>query len=196
MASAVARLKRSTRIDASSTSRHGDARRAIIERMVSSTRASGAATLADSASKPVILAMDYGRRRIGLAISDELGLTARPLGTMERKNRRVDMGRLRDLAKKNSVRLIIVGSPVHLAGQQSAMADEAARFAARVQKDLGLPVKLRDERLTSWDAEQMAGELGLGKKADIDSLAAAILLREYLDEMPGLKKSKRPVSAR
>ncbi len=165
--------------------------------MVSSTRAAGTSSPAQPLSKPArILAIDYGQRRIGLAISDELGLTAQPLATMERKNRRADLRRLSDLVKKNGVSVILVGSPVHLNGQRGEMAEEAARFAARVQKELRLPVELRDERLTSWEAAQMVGELGMGKNAGIDSLAAAILLREYLDEARSRRKSKRPVHAR
>lgn len=127
-----------------------------------------------------------------MAISDELGLTGQPIRAMDRRNRRIDLGRLRDLVKQNGVGAILIGLPLHLSGESSEMATEVALFASRVQKELGLPVKLRDERLTSWEAEQMAAELGLRKNAGIDSLAAAILLREYLDETtasPG--KSKR-----
>ncbi|MFZ0639602.1 MAG: Holliday junction resolvase RuvX [Candidatus Acidiferrales bacterium] len=165
--------------------------------MVPSTRAAGNVPSAQSSPKPArILAIDYGQRRIGLAISDELGVTAQPLATMERKNRRADLRRLSDLVRKNGVGVILVGSPVHLSGQRSEMAEEAARFAARVQKELRLPVELRDERLTSWEAAQMVGESGMGKNAGIDSLAAAILLREYLDEAQSRRKSKRPVHAR
>jgi putative holliday junction resolvase len=165
--------------------------------MVPSTRAAGTSASAQPLSKPArVLAIDYGQRRIGLAISDELGVTAQPLATMERKNRRADLRRLSDVVKKNGVSVILVGSPVHLSGQRSEMAEEAARFAARVQKELRLPVELRDERLTSWEAAQMVGELGMGKNAGIDSLAAAILLREYLDEAQSRRKSKRPVHAR
>jgi putative holliday junction resolvase len=130
-----------------------------------------------------ILAIDYGRRRIGLAISDELRLTASPLATIVRKNRRDDMRRLREIVQKNEVGLILVGSPVHLGGQAGEMAAEAARFAERAGKELGLPVALRDERLTSWEAEEIAKETGSGRKAkNLDSMAAAILLREHLDE--------------
>lgn len=147
-------------------------------------------------SKPVkILAIDYGRRRIGLAISDELGVTARPLSTMERKNRRVDLQRLRDLARKNDVGAILVGYPIHMSGKSSEMAEEAARFAVSLRKVLRLPVELRDERLTSWEAQQMAKELDLGKKADLDSLSAAILLREYLNALNVRKKLKRSIHA-
>lgn len=165
--------------------------------MVSSTRTTGALSSGQSRPKSArILAIDYGRRRIGLAISDELGLTAQPLATIERNNRRDDLRRLSDVARKNRVSVIVVGSPVHLSGRTGEMAAEAARFAARLQKELKLPVELRDERLTSWEAERMAGELGLGKNAAIDSLAAAILLREYLDEARSRRKSKRPDDAR
>jgi putative holliday junction resolvase len=164
--------------------------------MTPSTRAVGSLAAADSAPKSGrILAIDYGRRRIGLAISDELGLTAQPLETIQRKNRSADLHRLRDVVQKKGVRAVLVGSPVHLSGRQSEMASEAVRFARRVEKELGLPVELRDERLTSWEAEQTAAELGLGKNADLDSLAAAILLREYLDETRGRRRSKRPVEA-
>jgi putative holliday junction resolvase len=129
-----------------------------------------------------ILAIDYGRRRIGLAISDELRLTASPLATIVRKNRRDDMRRLREIVRKNEVGLILVGSPVHLGGQAGEMAAEAARFAERAGKELGLPVALRDERLTSWEAEEIAKETGSRNTKNLDSMAAAILLREYLDE--------------
>ena len=130
------------------------------------------------------LAVDYGRRRIGLAISDELGITAEPLPILERKNRRDDIRRLRDVARQYTIALIIVGSPVHLDGHAGEMAEEASRFAARLQKELGLPVKLRDERLTTWEAEQTLREVTgrKGRGANVDSVAAAILLREYLEE--------------
>ena len=139
-----------------------------------------------------VLAIDYGRRRIGLAVSDELGITAAPLATLERKNRRDDIRRLRDIARKYTITLIIIGSPVHLDGHVGEMAEEASRYAARLRKELGLPVKLRDERLTSWEAEQTLKE-NTGRKrksANVDSVAAAILLREYLDEDRGSESAK------
>lgn len=159
--------------------------------MVSSTRSASNSTHRSSSKRLRILAIDYGRRRIGVAISDELGLTGQPLPAIERKNRRTDLARLRDIVKQNGVTAILVGLPLHLSGESSEMAAEATRFADRIQKELGLPVKLRDERLTSWEAEQMAAQLGLRKNADIDSLAAAILLREYLDETASSEKTKR-----
>lgn len=103
------------------------------------------------------------------------------------------MRRLRELAKEKVIQLILVGSPLHLSGRTSEMAEEAAKFAERVEKELGLPVELRDERLTSWEAEQMTGQSKTGKNSEIDSVAAAILLREYLEEVRTLRKSKLPV---
>ena len=129
-----------------------------------------------------ILAIDYGQKRIGLAISDEMGLTAQPLQTLERTNRRNDIRRLREIARQNGVQRIVVGHPVHLDGTESEMAAEAARFAARIRKELGLPVELADERLSSWEAEQVLAEAGKKKRPGdaVDHVAAAVILRDYL----------------
>ena len=129
-----------------------------------------------------ILAIDYGQKRIGLAISDEMGLTAHPLQTLERTNRRNDIRRLREIARQNGVRRIVVGHPVHLDGTESEMTNEAARFAARIRKELGLPVELADERLSSWEAEQVLAEVGKKRRSGdaVDHVAAAVILRDYL----------------
>src|SRR5208282_3197442 len=105
-----------------------------------------------------ILAIDYGRKRIGLALSDELGMTARPLLTLERTNRRGDMRRLREICREHGVAHILVGHPLHITGAAGEMADEAAQFAARLKKELGIVVELMDERLTSWEADQLMAE--------------------------------------
>ena len=138
-----------------------------------------------------ILAIDYGRRRMGLAVSDEPHLTARPLGALLHQNRRDALRRLREIVRDNSVGKILVGHPVHLNGASSEMALETERFAARIQKELGLPVELVDERLTSWEAEQtLAARRGkAGSRQNVDAVAAAILLREYLERAPAPKKS-------
>jgi putative Holliday junction resolvase len=116
---------------------------------------------ASQESRPCrILAVDYGRKRIGLAISDELQITAQPLLVMKRANRRDDLRRLRDICRKEGVARILVGHPLHITGEASEMAEEAARFAARVRKELGIEVDLVDERLTSWEAAQMVAESG------------------------------------
>lgn len=139
-------------------------------------------------AKGCILAIDYGRQRMGLALSDALGLTSRPLATLPRTNRRDDLRRLREIVRQHEVRRIVVGHPLHLDGTAGEMAAEAARFAARVEKELSLPVELVDERLSSWEAEQT---LRAGKQVScrkrrpragaVDPLAAAVILRDYLE---------------
>jgi putative holliday junction resolvase len=142
-----------------------------------------------------ILAVDYGRARIGLAIAESLQGIARPLGTLKRINRNEDMRRLRELARDNSVRLILVGLPLRLDGARGEMAEETQRFAERMRKQIGVAVAMADERLTSWEAERVLEEEfgrkskqidGASKKKDaakftVDSVAAMIFLREYLE---------------
>ena len=85
---------------------------------------------------------------------------AKPLSTLERINRNEDMRRLRELAREQGVTQIIVGLPLRLDGSHGEMAEEASRFAERVRKQIGLPVEMVDERLTSWEAERMLEEEG------------------------------------
>lgn len=139
-----------------------------------------------------VLAIDYGRRRLGLAISDPLRLTARPLATWIRSNRRHDLARLRRLCREQEVSLIVVGWPLQLAGIQGEMAAEAARFAEQVRAVLGIPADLIDERLSSWEAEQTLAEAAGGKsrlrdrkQQRLDELAAAVILRDYLRSAGG-----------
>jgi putative holliday junction resolvase len=144
-----------------------------------------------------VLAVDYGRRRIGLALSDELGITARPFKTLERINRRSDLRRLGEVVRLYDVRRIIVGYPVHLDGRVGEMAREAARFAARLRKELGLEVELVDERLTSWEAEQILRETpdsSRRRNRAVDDVAAAVLLRGYLERMRGNAPAGAPES--
>jgi putative pre-16S rRNA nuclease len=147
-------------------------------------------------SKPVrVLALDYGRARIGLAIGNtETGL-AQPLGTLDRINRNEDMRRLRELVREHGVQQIVVGLPLRLDGTRGEMAEEAARFGQRVHKQFGLPVEMVDERLTSWEAERMLEEhqgrtihtasskkrKKENEKTGVDAMAAALILKEYLD---------------
>lgn len=139
--------------------------------------------------------MDYGRARMGLAIADLETRLPRPLLTLERVNRNEDMRRLRELAREHGVRQIVVGLPLRLDGTRGEMAEEATRFAARLRKQLGVPVDMCDERLTSWEAERLLEEQSgrvlhdtkHGKKergaarASVDAAAAAVILKEYLD---------------
>jgi putative holliday junction resolvase len=142
-----------------------------------------------------ILALDYGRARIGMAIAGVEAALAQPLGTLERINRNEDMRRLRELVKEHGVRQIVVGLPLRLDGTRGDMAEEAARFGQRVHKQLGLPVEMVDERLTSWEAERLLEEQQgrtihaasskkrkkENEKLGVDAMAAALILKEYLD---------------
>lgn len=120
---------------------------------------------APAAERAQILAVDYGRARIGLAIADAETRLPQPLATMERVNRNEDMRRLRELVRDHRVKQIVVGLPLRLDGTRGDMAEEAERFAARVRKQIGVPVELVDERLTSWEAERlMEEEFGRGRQ--------------------------------
>ena len=110
--------------------------------------------------RTAILAIDYGTVRIGLAIADIETALPRPLATIERVNRNEDMRRLREVAREHAVKEIVVGLPLRLDGTRGEMAEEATRFGERVRKQLGLPVEMVDERLTSWEAERLAGRAG------------------------------------
>ena len=130
-----------------------------------------------------ILAIDYGRVRIGLALSDPFRLTAQPLAVLSRTNRANDLRLLRDVCRQHEVRKIVVGYPLHLNGAESEMAKQAAGFAARLQKNLGLPVELTEERLTSWEAQQNRRSVNAaqGRGRSLDDLAAALILRDFLE---------------
>jgi putative holliday junction resolvase len=146
------------------------------------------------AARGVILAIDYGKKRLGLALSDELGVTSHPHATWNRVNRRRDLARLRELVRQQGVRRIIVGLALHLDGTPSEMSEEAKSFASRVEKALGLPVEMMDERLSSWEARQTlaaanskvrarrgsSGRAEPGKQTPLDEIAAAIILQDYL----------------
>jgi putative Holliday junction resolvase len=143
-----------------------------------------------------ILAIDYGRARMGLAIAEAPHGMAQPLATLERINRNEDIRRLRELVRGHSVKLILVGLPLRLDGTRGDMAEETERFAQRLRKQIGVVVEMADERLTSWEAErQLEEQFGRrskisdaaskkkpAEKYSVDSMAAAILLREYLEQ--------------
>ena len=145
-----------------------------------------------------ILSIDFGLERMGLAIADPNVRMAQPLDTMERVNRNEDMRRLRELVREHGIKRIVVGLPLKLDGTRGEMAEEAERFARRVQKQIGVPVELVDERLTSWEAERLLEETqGRSLHADkshvsrkqkkaparatVDAVAAAVILKEYLE---------------
>ena len=131
-----------------------------------------------------ILALDLGRKRIGLALSDELGVTAQGLETLQRVGRRDDIEALRRLASENNVKLIVMGDPLHMSGEQSRQGEYTREFARALEYKTGLPIRFWDERWTSREAERTLRGSGIAqgeRKAAIDRLSAVILLQSYLD---------------
>jgi putative Holliday junction resolvase len=133
-----------------------------------------------------ILALDLGKRRIGLALSDELGVTAQGLETLQRTKIREDLARLAKLASDNNVTLILMGNPLHMSGHEGRGTEHARDFGARLHAATGLPVQLWDERLTTVQAQRVLRESGVSieKRAKaVDRLAAVILLESFLDSL-------------
>jgi putative Holliday junction resolvase len=131
-----------------------------------------------------VLALDLGKRRIGLALSDELGITAQGLETLERSNIREDLARLAQLASEKNVALILMGNPLHMSGHEGRQAEYARDFGERLREATGLPIEYRDERLTTVEAQRVLRQSGISiqKRAKaVDRLAAVILLESYLD---------------
>ena len=135
--------------------------------------------------QPRYLALDVGNRRIGVAVSDELGLTAQPVLTLVRKrNPRDDLRSLARLARRFAVAGIVVGNPLHLSGEESPQAKKTQSFAAQLGELTGLPIHLWDERLTTREAHQILYEAGRERQQHrrvVDQVAATLILQEFLE---------------
>ena len=138
------------------------------------------------AMPPRYLALDVGTKRIGIAVSDELGLTAQPVMTLEvRRNRREDLRSIARLARKFGVAGIVVGNPLHLSGEMSTRAAKVQAFAAELGEVAGLPIHLWDERLTSEEAHRILYEAGHARQEHeklVDQVAAVLILQSFLEE--------------
>jgi len=131
-----------------------------------------------------ILAVDYGEKRIGLAISDELGITASPLMTLVRRSDEETVRQIAQLASKLRVTQIVVGLPRRTDAQEGEMERKVKAFAEKLRQKVSVPVVLFDERFTTRIAEQVLLEADLSRrkrKQVRDRLAAVILLLSYLD---------------
>jgi len=134
--------------------------------------------------EPRFLGLDFGGRRIGVAVSDELGLTAQPVLTLERKNAKQDMKSLGRLLRRFGCAAIVLGHPLYLSGDVSPQAEKTQAFAAMLKEEFGLPVHLWDERLTSAEAHrhlQAAGRPASGHREVVDQVAAVLILQSFLD---------------
>jgi len=134
-------------------------------------------------SAPRIMGLDVGDRRIGVAVSDPLGLTAQPVMTLVRTNRRQDLKSLQRLIRRYGCAEIVVGNPLYMSGDQSPQAAKAQAFAEMLREETRLPVHLWDERLTTTEAHRhlhAAGRPGSEHKAVVDQVAAVLILESYL----------------
>jgi putative Holliday junction resolvase len=135
-----------------------------------------------------VLGLDFGERRIGVAVSDELGFAARPLPLVERTSRAEDVARIGEIASRRKVHTIVVGLPLNMDGSVGPGARRAQRFARLLGRELSLPVELWDERLSTAEAERAliaAGERRARRREVRDGVAAALILQGYLDAHRG-----------
>jgi len=135
-----------------------------------------------------VLALDLGRRRIGLAVSDELGWTAQGLPTLQRTTIREDLSRLAELADKLHVTRIVIGLPLHLSGTEGRQAGHAREFGDRVKAKTNLPVEYWDERLTTVEAQRVLRQSGISiekRGKAVDQLSAVLILESWLDRFGG-----------
>ncbi len=133
---------------------------------------------------PRYLGLDIGTKRIGVAVSDALGLLAHPLLTVYRKGNRDDLRSVARLARRHGCAAFIVGNPLHMSGEKSAQAFKVQAFAQQLNEISGLPIHLWDERLTTAEAHATlyAADRPRGEhRAVIDQVAATIILQGFLD---------------
>lgn len=134
------------------------------------------------------LGIDFGEKRIGLAISDPEGRLAVPLATLERRNDRSAVREIEEIARREGVGRLVLGEPVGLDGQRGEAAERVRRFGNRLAGITGLPVRLINESLTTVEAQERLRAAGVDPRREpgrIDAVAAQILLQEALDSEPG-----------
>lgn len=131
----------------------------------------------------ILLGLDVGDVRIGVALSDELGVAAHPLCTLTRKNRKVDLLAIADLVAIHKADRIIIGLPISLDGSIGAQAEKVQKFAQRLQNVIDIPIEFQDESFTTAEAEDILRELNKDRKKQkelIDEVSAVIILTDYL----------------
>ncbi len=138
----------------------------------------------DSASTRRILGLDVGSRRIGVAVSDPLGITAQGLETLHRKNKKYDLQYLNRIIRDYEVTEIVVGLPLRMSGVEGIQAEKIQAFAEDLRKHFKLPVHLWDERLTSAEANRLLREtdLSIEKRGQaVDRMAAILILQGWME---------------
>lgn len=138
-----------------------------------------------------VLAVDYGERRVGLALSDPAGLIAQGLETIQTADTDESLASIVDIVEEQQVRVIILGLPVHMDGTAGEMAGKVEALADELRRKVSCDVRTWDERLTSVSARRAMHEMGSttrGNKGSLDRIAATLLLQNYLDFRRGSVK--------
>jgi putative Holliday junction resolvase len=133
---------------------------------------------------PRILGLDVGSKRIGLAISDQLGITAQGLETLHRQNKRFDFAQLELVIREHRVAEIVIGLPLRMNGAEGIQAEKMQAFAEEIHRRFRLPVHLWDERLSSAQANRLLRETDMSIKRRgevVDQMAAVLILQSWMD---------------
>jgi len=130
-----------------------------------------------------VLAVDYGERRTGVAVSDEIGVTAQGLETIEVKDESEILSRVAYVAEETGAETIVIGLPINMNGTESEKSRKVREFGALLAEKTSLPVVFRDERMTSKQAQRVMLELNKKTKNNkpmVDRISATLILQEYL----------------
>ncbi len=133
---------------------------------------------------PRILGIDFGEKRVGLAISDSLGLTSQPLGLIERRCDTQLLDEMASIIRERDVGLLVVGYPISLSNQDTPRAKRTRKFIYYLRNNLEIPVEKWDERLSTTQADRIMNETEVKRSYKIkkrDVIAAQLILQAYLD---------------
>ena len=128
--------------------------------------------------------LDVGERRIGVAVSDPLGMTAQPHGVVERRGARVDIVALMEKLQGFEIAGFVAGLPLEMSGNEGSQVERVRTFCERLEKTTGIPVAYQDERLTSVQSERLLESAGVRRERRrglLDKMAAALILQAWLD---------------
>ncbi len=141
-----------------------------------------------------ILGLDLGQRRIGVAVSDPLGVVAQPLQTIGRRSRSEDFARIAALVAEYGVELVVVGRPLTLRGEVGPQAQQYERYAQALAEALPVPLQMWDERYSTVEAIQLLQQIRKKshslKKGEVDAVAAAVILQSFLDSQAAQREDE------
>jgi putative holliday junction resolvase len=131
-----------------------------------------------------VLGLDVGSKRIGIAVSDPLGITAQGLATLQRQNKRLDFERLGQLVRDYEIAEVVVGFPLRMSGAEGVQAEKMHLFADELRRRLQLPVHLWDERLSSAEANRLlrGTNMSIQRRGQVvDQMAAVLILQSWME---------------